>query len=570
MELERYAEAAVLLEKVAARAPTDPDVRYHLGLARHALGDDAGARGDWEAAGRSRAFAAPAALKLAELEARAGRWSAALERVREALAGDPNAVRLGAMEVALLRHAGRPAEARRSLARWRELDPTASILRYEQLRLGGHDVSLLEHLAADPERVLNVAVAYIRLGLWDDALSLLDRQYPAVASPRSEPAAVLPQDDPEVVYYRGYCRERSGGSGSADYTAASGLSTRYVFPSRAESLPVLRRALASNVNDANAHFLLGSLLLASGRSADAVAEWQDARRLNPRIPVLHRNLGRTLLQVEGDAPGALAVFVEGLDVDAANLDLYLGADQAMSLLGRPAQERVALLRRFPGAAAMPPELRQRLALAWTEAGSADEGQQLLAGGFFPREEWGTNVRQVFVEIRLQAALALARAGRAAEALAALQGLTREAPGYAFTKDGLEAFVRTPRVQYAAGEVAALAGDPAAARAYWAEAARASDEFFRGLPYAYRAARRLGDADEGAWQRRLEKAVLESDVFLAGGTNFPGVVAQAQGTLLRALGREEEARERFRRSLLLPDQRLSHFLSRRALQQSEPF
>jgi tetratricopeptide (TPR) repeat protein len=342
------------------------------------------------------------------------------------------------------------------------------------------------------------------------------------------------------------------------------MSTRYVFPSRAESHRVLESALRSNPDDATAHFLLGSLLLASGRADDAVREWQEARRLDPRIPVLHRNLGRTLLQVKGDPQAALAVFTEGVDADASNVDLYLGADQAMSLLGRPAAERVALFRRFPDPASMPPELLQRLALALAEAGQADEGEALLAGKFFPREEWGTNVRQVFVEIRLQKALDLARAGHAAEALAIVEGLEQEVPGFTFTKDGLDAFVRTPRAQYAAGEIAALAGDAAAARADWTAAAEGKDAFFRGLPWAYLAARRLGGVDEAAWRARLLAGLRDSDAFLAGGTSFPGVVVESQGRILRALGREDEARAHFQKALVLPDQRLSHFLARRAL------
>ena len=34
----------------------------------------------------------------------------------------------------------------------------------------------------------------------------------------------------------------------------------------------------------------------------AIDEWQNARTLNPNIPVLHRNLGRTLLMVKHDDP----------------------------------------------------------------------------------------------------------------------------------------------------------------------------------------------------------------------------------------------------------------------------
>jgi Flp pilus assembly protein TadD len=564
VDLERYAEGADLLQKAAGRATTDAGIRYHLGLARAALGDDAHARTEWEAARPFRGFAAPATLKLAQLEARRGDWPLALQRVREALGSDPQAVRLGALEVALLRRAGRPDEARVRLGHWRALDPTASILRYEGVRLGGRDETLWEHLGADPQRVLNVAVEYMELGLWLDALDLLDRRYPVVTGLRSEPGAVPPQDDPEVVYYRGYCRENSGGSGADDYAAASRLSTRYVFPSRPTSLVVLRRAIGANPGDATARFLLGSLLLASGRAGDALREWQEARRLDPRIPVLHRNLGRTLLQVNGDAAAALAVFTEGVGADPANVDLYLGADQALGLLGRPAEERVALFRRFPDAQPMPPELLQRLALALAEAGRAEEGEALLAGGFFPREEWGTNVRQVFVEIRLQKALGLARAGHASEALAIVRGLEQEVSGFAFTKDGLDAFVRTPRAQYAAGEIAALAGDAAAARAHWTSAVEGKDGFFRGLTWSCRAARRLGSADEASWRTRLEAALRESEAFLEAGTSFPGVVVEAQGALLHALGREDEARARFRKALLLPDQRLSHFLARRAL------
>jgi tetratricopeptide (TPR) repeat protein len=407
------------------------------------------------------------------------------------------------------------------------------------------------------------------LGSWADALDLLARTYPTVVGLQAEPGAVPPQENPEVVYYRGYCREKLGGSGRTDFEAASRLSTRYVFPNRPESLVVLRRALEANPSDATAHSLLGSLLLSSALTDDAIREWQEARRLDPHLPVLHRNLGRTLLQVKGDTETALAVFLEGMKADPENVDLYAGADQALSLLGRPASERIAALERFPDRARMPPDLLQRLAIDLAEVGRAEEGEALLAGRFFSREEAGTNVRQVYVEIRLQKALALARAGRPAEALAVVESLDREVPGLTFTQDGLAAFAQTPRAQYVAGEIAALAGDTPAARAHWTKATQGKDSFFRALPYAYLASVRLGNAAEEGWRARLEQGLAESEKFLQGGTNFPGVVASAQALMLRALGREEEARARFRRALTLPDQRLSHFVSRRALEGAEP-
>ena len=570
VDLGRYAEGAALLDRALAHATTDAEAQYYLGLAHLALGRPRQARLALEAAQPFRDFRAAALLKLAQLDASEGRLEAALDRVRDGVGASPDAVRAGALEVALLRRLGRAADARRRLAHWKEVDPTGSALRYEGARLGDADADLWEHLGADPERVLDLAVDFMAAGLYDDALDLLDRRYPPVGGLRAEPGAVAPQDHPEIAYYRGFCRERSGGSGRADYDAASRLSTRYVFPSRPQSYAVLASALAANPQDATARFLLGSLFLSSGRADDAAREWQEARRLDPRLPVLHRNLARTLLLVQGDVEGALAVFLEGLDADPANADLYQGADQALGLLRRPAAERIAALERYPDRARMPAELRQRLALALAETGRGDDAEALLAAGTFTREESGTNVRQVYVEVRLQRALALARDGRAAEARAVLETLGREAPGLPFTRDGLGAFVQSARVQYAAGEIAALAGDDAAARAHWQAAAEGKGSFFRGLPYAHLAALRLGSADEGAARERLAKGLADSESLLRRGTGFPGVVTHAQGLMLRALGREEEARDRFRRALLLPDQQLSHFLSRRALDEARPF
>ncbi len=570
VDLARYADAAPLLEAAQARDTTDPEVQYYLGLAHEGLGQDGKARAEWEAAHHFRDFRAPALLKLAQADGRAGDFKRALDRLKDSVQGAPDAVRAGALEVALLRHAGRTAEATRRLREWRAVDPTSSLLRYEAVRLGTPDAALWEHLGADPDRVLNLATEYMAAGLYADALDLLARRYPSVGGLLIEPGAVAPQGHPEVVYYRGYAHEKQGGSGLADYAAASKLSTRYVFPSRAQSLAVFQRALAANPRDATAHFLLGTLLLASGRAPDAVQEWQEARRLDQSLPVLHRDLGRTLLQIQGDVEGALAAFMEGMSADPTNVDLYQGADQALSLLGRANSERIAALSRYPDRASMPSELLQRLALALAEDGRADEAKALLSGRFFAREEGGTNVRQVFVEIRLLEALALARAGRGADALAIVEGLGREVAGFAFTKDGMDVFVDAPRTQFAAGEIASLAGDDAAARRHWQKATEGREAFFRALPYAYSAARRLGGADEAAWRARLESSVAQSDKFLEAGTGFPGVVVTSQGLILRALGREDEAKARFRRALMLPDQRLSHLVSRRALQDARPF
>ena len=471
-------------------------------------------------------------------------------------------IRAGGMEVALLRRTGQAEEARARLAHWQTVDPPSSFLRHEAVLLGAADEALWAHLASDPERVLELAVDYMALGLWDDAHALLARRFPATGVV-AEPGTALPQDYPLVVYYRGYCAERAGRSGREDFALASRQSTRYVFPNRPESLVVLRRATEANPEDATAHFLLGSLLLSGGQADAALAEWERARALDPRLPVLHRNIGFTHLYARGAAPEALRAFEEGMTSDPANVELYQGADQALSLLGRGPEERIASLRRYPGTP-LPSSLVFKLALALAEAGRFAEAEALFPGRFFPREEFGTNVRQVYLEVKLRRAFALARAGRRADAAALAATLGQPVPGFDFTKDGMKPFVDAPRFQLYRGELQALLGDDVAARAHWTRAAAGRD--FRQAAFAYRAAQRLGQASEAEWRPRLEAALAEADLYLFRGGHYPAGATAARGMLLRALGRGPEGEQALRQVFVLPDKGLPHHIARLALQE----
>ncbi len=173
-----------------------------------------------------------------------------------------------------------------------------------------------------------------------------------------------------------------------------------------------------------------------------------------------------------------------MDADPTNVELYQGADQALSLLGRGAEERIASLRRYPESP-LPSTLVFKLALALAEAGRFAEAEALFPGRFFPREEFGTNVRQVYLEVELRRAFALAREGRSDEAAALAATFGQPVPGLEFTKDGLAAFVDAPRFQYYCGELQALLGNDAAAREHWTRAAAGRD--FRQTAFAYRAA-----------------------------------------------------------------------------------
>ena len=550
--LRRYEDAVWLLSKAQYRLSNDPEIHYYLGLAWAGLNEPRKARAELEGAQRQPQFRAVARFELAMLTAREGNRAEALGLIEAAVAECPGMIRAGGMEVALLRQLGQTDKAKQRLAWWLNQDPASTLLRNEAVLLGASGNELWQHLAADPERVIGIAVDYMEIGDWADAISLLSRSYPAVNAQQAEPGAVLPQQYPLVAYYRGYCREKLGQSGKPDFDEGSRQSPRYVFPNRPSEFAVLQRAIESNPNDATAHDLLGELLMSSGMTDAALSEWGKARSLNPNLPSLHRNIARTLMTVKHEVGPAEAVYREGLDHDPENLEIYSGLNTALSILRRPASERADTLLRYPKPDQMTTPMLFDLALCQAEAGRADKAEGILRERTFTREEGAVTVRQLYVEVELRHALTLAASGKKQEAIAVAGALGKEVPGLAFTKEGIEPLLKDSRPEYLLGRIYSLSGDEPTARRYWQAAAGG-----RG-PFAILAAKELGSAD---WRARAERDVAQ--VAESGGV-VQGRGLAGSGLLLAALGRDKEAAEVLTRALLLPDRQLSHYIARTAL------
>jgi tetratricopeptide (TPR) repeat protein len=254
VDLKQFDMASQLLEKVLARHGSDLEAWYYAGLARAAKGDVRGARLAWELSQSHGAFRPASLLQLAALEARTGNRAAA-EAALGRLSTNPGmSLRAGGIGVALWRTLGRAGDAKRLLASLQELDPTGTFLRVEAAKLGRVDEALWRHLAADPERILEVAVDYLRAGLYADAVDLLARQYPAGPGVVSEVGMPRPESYPLIAYYRGFAKNAIGQNGRADFDVASQLPTTYVFPNRPETLAVLKRGHRRQPEDATARF----------------------------------------------------------------------------------------------------------------------------------------------------------------------------------------------------------------------------------------------------------------------------------------------------------------------------
>jgi tetratricopeptide (TPR) repeat protein len=324
---------------------------------------------------------------------------------------------------------------------------------------------------------------------------------------------------------------------------------------------VLQRSVEASPQDANAHYLLGTLYFSRGLTDQALTEWQKAQHLNPNLAVLDASVGRALLYAKDDPEGALKSFRDGIRSDGQNPAVYLGADQSLSILQRPATERVQALESFPDHTAMPNELVFELALSLAESNDFERAEALFRNHFFPREEGGTNVRQVWVEVRLQHALALAKQGKCDAAQQIADQLGSAVSDISFTKDGLQPFVTSSRTNFLLGKIDRQCGRAEASRQHFADATAKTNP--SDLVWAWLAAKELPGFDQDQWTSRLQSA-LESANRMIESSGFAGWWLYNAGMLNRALGQEKEAKESFRRVFLSPDRLLSYHLAREAM------
>jgi len=547
--LQRFDEAERLLRQAQKRDTPNSEIAYYLGIAEEGLGLMREAQTSYEIAFRQADLRSPAAVRLGELRAREGDLEGAESFLKAALATEPANSRAQEELEAVVRALGEPAEADRLAHLDLKENPLSAFLEEDA---GKPD---LGSLAADPYRVLRIASEYMRLGLFEKALNLLDRTYSQVSADRSEPGSVLPQEHPLVRYYAAYCKQKLGASAQSDWQAASQLSTNLVFPSSDTDRVVLQAALDANGKDATAHYLLGTLLFSKGLIDEGMAHWARSRQLAPRRPVIDVDMGNALLNVKDDPQGALTAFHEGIGNDPKNPAVYVGLDESMSVTGASAVERADALSQYPSADAsdskMPAGLVYQLALTRAEAGQYERALALFNDRFFPSEEGGTTSEQVLFEVKLMQAEAWAASHNCAQAESMLAGV-RPAAG---------AQKRSAREYLRLAAIAQNCGRANESRDLFEKAAAETD--LADLAWTIQAQRALGTYDAAKTGQRLTASLAEAQRNLAASTHS-GYWEYTVGMLEAALDQKEQARESFARTLVLADTHMSHHLAREAL------
>jgi hypothetical protein len=446
-------------------------------------------------------------LEAVAAAARAGGLEAAVDWLQ----AHPMTPDAGPLAAVLARTAEADEETRAAVAHLATRGASSLMARFESVRQGREDPGLWKELAADPERVLDLADSYIYWGLDREALELLHGEHPPMAA-----------DHPLAVYYRAYCRDRLGYAYYAadDFREASGMPLKESATARPGTALVLQMALQRNPLDASAHYLLGAVLLNSGRTEAARSEFQNALKLRPAFAAASAALAKTGPPPESGSAGEAMLHPVAI-APAAGVKPVAAATEGTS----------------------PVEIADK-ALSSAAAGDLAGAQAYFTVRNFPQKKAEDSVREAYIELRLQRLLSQAAAKNCTAVEQGLTALGDDDRGLPFTFDGFGAFIKRLRFQYLLGVVEMTCGDQKEGRRQFEKVSKASiDLASPDYAYPYLALTRLsaaGAADKETAALEVVKKALDDPK-----SANRAVLLYSQGLLQLVLGKKEDAAASFR-------------------------
>ena len=305
--------------------------------------------------------------------------------------------------------------------------------------------------------------------------------------------SLCPTDDPLVHYHRGYYAEKLGlADAVSHYRAGAQSDPAYVFPHRLESEPVLRRALQVFPADGRAWYYLGNLLASKDRTGEAIACWEESRKLDGSFSVVSRNLGRVSWKIKGDSDRAVLEYRRAIELAPRGYKLYLELDRIL-IASRRENDRRKLMESVPASLMENDLIAQRVA-AWRADQEDFQGAlDIIARTYFYPWEIDKSARTLYVDCCIGRGIQLQSAGDC-EAAVELYRRAMEYPrnvgvGEPWSKKNAEAWYRIGLAQEKSSGLAA-------ARVSWANAAGEPRPVPSALTYyGAMALRRLGRGRE---------------------------------------------------------------------------
>jgi tetratricopeptide (TPR) repeat protein len=346
--------------------------------------------------------------------------------------------------------------------------------------LGEHDFGEKLHrlLSDDRQYYLDLACAYLDLGLDDTALAILE-------------GAAGTWDHPCLNYLAAYLQEEKA-EAAALRARAREADPDFVFPSRIWEVIALQEAINQDNRDVKAKYYLASFYYARQRPQEAIAHWEAALRGMDEYDVLHRNLGLAYWQQENDLLKATNHFERGLQLNPDNQDLYLHLDDLYRLQGEH-NKRGELLSKMDVLDPIREDLRKRKISMMVDLDQYEKALEIIAGEQFVPLEMDQSFHLVYVRALLKRAAAHLDDGQIEAAISdyqqALEFPVNQGVGRPLTMGNAEILFRL-------GCAYELLGDYRQAIRAWQEAAREHHAFGDKLfPYLQKSLDKLGRYSE---------------------------------------------------------------------------
>ena len=325
-----YCDVAIKRLTSRNQHPTDTEAFYLKGVALTYLSRDKEAydtlyRAAWNYTHRSAAL-----YELACLDCKAGEYREALCKLDESLGLNRGHTKAQNLKAAILRHVG--CESAASLAKENAKDDLLDLFAKIELSHYEDNSSDLLQFRQKAENLIDVAIDYLRAGLYGDALyalSFADESYPM------------------VHYYRAYCKHLSGMDATSDILSGNELPMGYCFPSRLDDILVLTYVTSGAAVGANALYYLGCLYYDKFRYTDARDAWEACVSLDFAHGRAWRNLALYYFDKANDAPRARLAMEKALEFKGDDPRLLLEYEQLLKNSNCTVEERLAVYEKYP-------------------------------------------------------------------------------------------------------------------------------------------------------------------------------------------------------------------------------
>jgi len=453
-----FDKAAAQLGKATKRCPNDPTLLTLLGWTLLRMDKCLDAVKPFTVASRFEPGRRDALVGLAWAYVKASDLAAAEKTVDELLADRPNDRWASLLKVIILRRNDQVAEAVERLSALLKIDPLWGAANAEAALL-----DMPKHLADGQRRLaddsVSAALAYLDLGLWDDAQTILR------IDESDEPWSPMVR-----LAHLAYAQLKTGDTSGALATIQDlhKAPLEHASPWATTSIVVLTELTRAYPDEANLFAMLGNALASRSRLADALAAWKTAVDLGADHTVVHGNLAAVESHL-GHNERALEHYRRAWRLSKANINLFSEFDRFLSQMGLH-DERESIYNELPDSVHHRPVVALRRVPQLLDLERYDDALgELSARQYYSGEMAEYTIRRAFHEALLGKAVNLMNACHFAEAHEVLkEGLT-----YPRNQNvGRQWSLPTEAmINYMLGLTAEAAGRPQEAQDYWLAAAR---------------------------------------------------------------------------------------------------